>query len=114
MVKSLYFVELTCVKECEYANVKFNVGEVVWLNPNAMGKEMRMYKLCPDGSWFNTKNKYDYFPNPSYLPFTRQKKFAKKWQIKHYAEKYASIINRIGEFNAVVKEIKLTYSEEEV
>ena len=49
----------------------------------------------------------------AYLPFTRQKKNAKKWQIKRYADHEASIINNIGEFNAIVKEIKITYIEEE-
>ena len=59
------------------------------------------------------KNPYSYWVS-CYLPFTRQKRFAKKWQIKEWAEKYAKIINNIGEFNAIVKEIKLTYTEEEI
>ena len=50
----------------------------------------------------------------SHLPYTRQKKNAKKWQVKRYADWYANIINDRGEFKATVKEIKITYEEEEL
>jgi hypothetical protein len=42
------------------------------------------------------------------------KKNAKKWEIKRYPDWEAMLINEKGEFNAVVKEIKVTYEEEEV
>ena len=50
----------------------------------------------------------------SYLPFTRKKTNAKKWQIKSYADGEAKWLNNTAEFNAIVKEIKVTYQEEEI
>jgi len=121
MNKSLYFIECTANSDIEfdngYANTKwgqennfiktiFHKGDVVYFNPKASSNEM--YVGCN-----REKNPYRYWSS-SYLPFTRQKRFAKKWQIKEYAKENARFINEKGQFTAVVKEIKITYTEEEV
>lgn len=121
MNKPLYFIECTAKSDIEFengwANSKYGQennliktiykkGDVVYFNPKATSNETYV-GYGPD------KNPYRYWSS-SHLPFTRQKKFAKKWQIKEYAEKNARFINNIGQFNAVIKEIKLTYTEEEV
>ena len=119
MNKSLYYIECTanCDMEFEngYANTKwgqennfiktiFHKGDIVYFNPKAASNEMYVGR---------DKNPYQGWSS-SYLPFTRQKRFAKKWQIKEYAEKNARIINEKEQFTAVIKEIKITYMEEEV
>lgn len=106
MNKSLYYIECTCIKDCIYRNVEFHIGDILYLNPKVTSHEMFV-------GYGKEKNPYQYWDH-GYLPFTRQKRFAKKWQIKDYVDKYARWINGIGQFNAIVKEIKLTYDEEEV
>lgn len=114
MNKSLYYIECTCIKDCHYPNVDYKVGEVVYYNPRAASREVYVLRNDKTREYVEQSElseirwKYGW---TSYLPFTRQKKNAKKWQIKSYADSYASQINEIGEFNCVVKEIKVTYSE---
>ena len=121
MNKSLYFVECTANYDVVFDNglaksqygqehnlIKtiYKKGDIVYFNPNAISNES-----CVD----NEKNPYKHCCNNyGHLPFTRQKKFAKKWQIKRYANRIAELINSAGQFTAVVKEIKLTYIETEV
>lgn len=118
MVKTLYYIECTCIKECTYPNIDFHVGDVFYFNRKASSNEMYLnynyrYKrhLTEQEKDFISVTFGKYV---SYIPFTRQKRFAKKWEIKYYAENEARIINSYGEFNAVIKEIKLTYTEEEI
>ena len=106
MNKSLYFIECTCIKDCVFPKVSFKTGDVVYFNSKASSDEMYV-------GYEREKNPYQYWSR-GYLPFTRQKRFAKKWQIKDYADKNARFINNVGYFTAIVKEIKLTYTEEEV
>ena len=121
MNKSLYFIECTANSDIEfdngYANTQyckeknltkiiFHKGDIVYFNPKVSSLEMFI-------GYGYLKNPYWFCDRP-YLPFTRQKKFAKKWKIKEYADKYARFINEIGHFTAIVKEIKITYTEEEV
>ena len=121
MNKSLYFIECTAnydvVFDNGWANCKYGQernliktvykkGDVVYFNPKASSNEAYV-GYGPD------TNPYRGWSS-SYLPFTRQKRYAKKWQIKEYADKNARLINNIGQFTAVVKEIKLTYTETEV
>ncbi len=120
MNKSLYFVECTTNSDLEFDNawanceygrknnlIKtiFHKGDIVYFNSKASSNEMYV-GYGPD------KNPYCCWSR-SYLPFTRQKKFAKKWQVRRYADETARWINHIGQFTAVVKEIKITYIEEE-
>ena len=110
MTKSLYYIECTCIKDCKFPNVEYHIGDIIYFNPKAASNETYVgYGKDKDG---NYKNPYTYWSS-SHLPFTRQKKFAKKWQIKEYADNHARRVNEIGHFTAVVKEIKLTYIEEE-
>ena len=119
MNKTLYFVECTCIKECSYPNINFHIGEVFYFNNNAAAREMNLFKMpilqnIRDNVLHKIKfNTYVGIGNQTYLPFTRNKKSAKKWQIKKYANIVAHIINLKGEFNAVVKEIAVTYIEKE-
>lgn len=121
MNKSLYFIECTAnddvVFDNGWANCKYGQdnnliktiykkGDVVYFNPNASSNEAYV-------GYGKERNPYQYW-NHGHLPFTRQKRYAKKWQIKEYANKNARLINSVGQFTAVVKEIKLTYTETEV
>lgn len=126
MNKSLYYIECTANYDvefetgwgdCEYARKNnliktvYKKGDVIYFNPKATSNETYVgYGKDKDG---NYKNPYTYW-NSSHLPFTRQRKFAKKWQLKEYPERYIKMINNIGQFTAIVKEIKITYEEEEV
>jgi len=117
MEKSLYYIECTCIKDCEFPNVEYHKGEVVYFNPKAASNETYIY--CWGDEDKNklserAKNNYGSLLSGGHLPFTRQKKNAKKWEIKRYADSNARLINDIGEFNAIVKEIKITYQEEEI
>ena len=121
MNKSLYFIECTANSDFEFDNghancqwgqehnyikIRFKKGDVVYFNPKASSDEMYV-------GYGPESNPYRGWSS-SHLPFTRQKRFAKKWQIKEYAEKNARYINAKGHFTAVIKEIKLKYTEEEV
>ena len=113
MNKSLYYIECICIKDCHFPNVSFQVCDVLYFNKKAASNEMYTFNphVHPDSFVSKEAKKYTY---GSYLPFTRLKKNAKKWEIKRYPELEARIINDKGDFNAVIKEIKVTYEEEEV
>ena len=115
MNKSLYYIECTCIKDVKYPNIEFHVGDIFYYNKKASSSEMYLY-YNKDHSPLTQEQKINIplaYKLTAYLPFTRQKKNAKKWQIKRYADWEAHKINDIGEFNAIVKEIKITYIEEE-
>lgn len=116
--KSLYYIECTCINDCKYPNVEFHKGDVVYYNKKAAANEMYLGFNYVEKR-HNTDEEIEHLKSTfgryvSYLPFTRQKKFAKKWEIRRYPEWEADIINKMGEFNCIVKEIKVTYEEEEV
>lgn len=113
MNKSLYYIECTCIKDCSYPNVDFHIGDVVYYNPKAASNEMYLNYNYRQ-SRHATDEETHHYKWKSYLPYTRQKKNAKKWQIKRYPDLEARSINDIGEFNAIVKEIKVTYEEKEL
>ena len=70
--------------------------------------------INPDALIVESARKYSRIAGSlSYMPFTRQKRYTKKWEIKRYAEHICNIINGYGEFNAVIKEIKVTYTEDD-
>ena len=118
MNKSFYYIECTCIKDCSYPHVDFHVGDVLYYNKKAASNEMYLYysykykRHRTDEETAHIESTFGKWT--SYIPFTRQKKFAKKWEIKRYPDWKARLINEKGEFNAVVKEIKVTYEEEEV
>lgn len=121
MNKSLYFIECTAKDDIEFKNgwadseygrknnlikTVYKKGDVVYYNPKAASNETYV-------GYGKDNNPYCYWSS-SHLPFTRQKKFAKKWQIKEYADRNAKWIEEIGHFTTVVKEIRLKYVEEEI
>ena len=109
MNKSLYYIECTCIKDCSYPNIDFHIGDVFYYNKKASSNEMYLYYSYKDKRHRTDKEtehiKSTFGQYTSHIPFTRLKKNAKKWEM---------LINEKGEFNAVVKEIKVTYEEEEV
>ena len=117
MVKSLYYIQCTAKTDFtfdtgyqEHEHTDFHVGNVVYYNKKTMAREMHL-KI----RWPGVENPYRSISSGfNYLPFTRKKQWAKRWEKKYYAQKTANIINSKGQFDAVVKEIKMTYEEEEV
>lgn len=116
--KSLYYIEVTCIKDVSYPNVDLHVGDVLYFNSKASSNEMYLLYSYKHNR-HRTKEEEQHVINifgrfASYIPFTRKKANAKKWQIRSYADGEARWLNNTGEFNAIVKEIKVTYQEEEV
>ena len=118
MNKSLYYIECTCIKECSCPNIDFHVGDVFYFNKKAASNEMYLSYSYKNKRYLTEQEKdfvgVIFGKYTSHIPFTRQKRFAKKWEIKRYADWEAMLINEKGIFNAVVKEIKVTYEEEEL
>lgn len=115
MEKKFYYIECTCIKEVKYPNIEFHVGDIFYYNKKASSNEMYLYFNNKEHRHLTEEEKNNIpleYKLSAYLPFTRQKKNAKKWEIKRYPDLEASLINNIGEFNAIVKEIKVTYEEE--
>ncbi len=114
MNKTIYYIECTCIKNIEFPNVAIKEGEILYYNKKASSNEMYCFNrfINPHSEIAWNTNKYRGIGTWSYLPFTRKKQNAKKWEIKRYAEDTARIINGLGEFNAIIKEIKVTYEEE--
>lgn len=118
MNKSLYFIECIAKDDVEFTTgwkdgqkTIYKKGDIVYYNPKAASNETYVgYGKDENG---NYKNPYRGWSS-AHLPFTRQKKNAKKWQIKEYADLNARRVNEIGHFNAIVKELKITYTEEVV
>lgn len=116
MNKLIYLIECTCNKELSFPNVDFHPGDVVYYNKNALSDEMYL------GYDYRTYNpikrevleRYKLLGRWARLPFTRQKRFAKRWTKDGYADRIAEEINNIGDFNAIVKKINVTYTEEEI
>lgn len=115
MNKSLYYIECTCIKNCIYPNIEFHEGDIFYYNKKARANEMYLWNYKDSNRNISEEAiKYRGIGDWSYLPFTRQKKFAKKWQIKEYAENISRLIESRGEFTCSIKEIKITYTEEEI
>lgn len=118
MNKSLYYIECTCIKNCKFPNVEYHIGDIIYFNPKAASNETYVYydyiNKCHTDWYKENHIKYGGLISNGHLPYTRQKKFAKKWQIKSYAEYWTRWIEEIGDFKCNIKEIKITYEETEV
>jgi len=118
MEKIVYYIECKCIKNCSYPNVDFHIGDIVYYNPKAASNEMYLGYIYKENKSLSYEELLPYVrryqPYTTYLPFTRQKKNAKKWQVKRYPDWTAHLINGVGEFETTVKEIKVTYTEEEI
>ena len=115
MVKSVFYIQCTVINDFSFGSgyqddevTELHRGDVVYYNKNGRSRGMHLR-----GNMFRN-NPYRCIGEVSFLPFTMEKKWAKKWQGKKYADRVANIINSKGHFNAEVKEIKITYDEEEV
>lgn len=117
MNKSLYYLELTCIKKSNYPNVAFEVGDILYYNKKASSNEMYLYSpyINPSSEFMDQNHSRKYYGvcgNNLYLPFTRKKQNAKKWEIRRYAEQMKTFIEQKGEFKCDIKEIKVNYIEE--
>ena len=123
MTKSLYYLECVCMDDISFPNGDFHKGEVFYYNSNASAKEMCLYNFGRFATMPAAKaekirslaNDYKHINNSGpYLPLTRQKRYAKKWQIKKYPNHMKTYLESKGHFKCEIKELKVTYKEEEV
>ena len=119
MEKKLYYIECTCIRDVKFPNTEFHVGDVLYYNGNASSNEMWMYnrKALDNVDYYafieideNIK-RYKGLAK-SYLPFTRQKKNARKYKKLKQAEWIKIVIENKNDFACEIKEIKITYIEE--
>lgn len=118
MEKKLYYIECTCVRDVKFPNTEFHVDDVLYYNGNASSNEMWIYN---NQAFLNADNLYLIEANEnikrykwlagSYLPFTRQKKNARKYKKLKQAEHIKSCIENRNDFKCEIKEIKLVYYE---
>lgn len=118
MNKSFYYIELTCIKDVTYPNTEFHKGDVLYFNKKAASNEMYLFNALkdPKDPVMNDDHRKKYWGvgNSIYLPFTRKKQNAKKWEIRRYPENIKNIIDKKGEFTCRIVEIKVSYTEDEV
>ena len=117
MNKSLYYIECVCIKDCKFPNTEYHVGDVVYFNPKVGSNETYIYSYKDpekNNLYKSIKDRYSSLISNGHIPFTRQKKFAKKWEIRRYAEQNAYWVENRGDFKCNIKEIRITYEEEEV
>ena len=121
MEKKLYYIECTCIRDVKFPNTEFHMGDVLYYNGNASSDEMYLYN---DIALHNADYKHMIEMNEntqrykglakSYLPFTRQKKNARKYKKLKQAEWIKTVIENRNDFACEIKEIKVTYTEEEL
>lgn len=121
MEKKLYYIECNCIRDVKFYNTEFHIGDVLYYNGNASSNEMWLYN---SKAAHNTDYEHIYEMSEnvnrykglakSYLPFTRQKKNARKYKKLKQAEWIKSSIERRNDFKCEIKEIKIIYTEEEI
>ena len=119
MEKKLYYIECTCIKEVKFPNIEFHIGDVLYYNGNASSNEMWIYN---NKAFHNVDYIYSIEMDEnvmrykglakSYLPFTRQKKNARKYKKLKQAEWIKTKIENRNDFKCDIKEIKIKYIEE--
>ena len=120
MEKKLYYIECTCIRDVKFPNTEFHVGDVLYYNGNASSNEMYLYNditLHNDDYEHMIEisgniKRYKAICNQSHLPFTRQKKNARKYKKLKQAEWIKTVIENKNDFACEIKEIKITYIEE--
>ena len=116
----IYYIECTCIREVKFPNTKFHVGDVLYYNGNASSNEMYLYNNI---ALHNTDydhmiemtentNRYKALCNKSHLPFTRQKKNARKYKKLKQVNNIKTCIESRGDLKCEIKEIKVIYTEE--
>lgn len=117
MTKSIYYIECTCIRDIEFPNTEFHAGDILYYCNNASSNEMYLYNHLLNTNCsieFENANRYKALCNKSHLPFTRQKKNARKYKKLSQAEWVKLLIDSKDDFKCEIKEIKITYSEEEI
>ena len=116
MNKSLYYIECTFVKDSQFPHVNYKKGEIVYYNPKSASNETYVFEWnnSVEEKVLNHARQYNIFSSNSHIPFTRQKKNAKKWQISSYPENIVRSLEHIGDVKCITKEIKISYTEEEI
>ena len=96
----LYLLKCVAKKECVYPHITVEPGDTFYFSPNAASREMsdvwhvNPYRcICPGHS----------------LPFVRNEKHAKTWQVERYASKIKRIIESEGEFDVEVITLTIQY-----
>ena len=121
MIKSLYYIECICIKDIKFHNVEFHIGDVIYYTNNASSNEMYLYNnIALHNTDYNhmiemteNTNRYKALCVKSHLPFTRQKKNARKYKKLKQAEWIKLLIASKNDFKCEIKEIKITYTKEE-
>lgn len=120
MQKTLYYLELISIKDIPLPNTTIKKGDVLYYNNNASSNEMYIYnqnayqskdepKYFDKLSRYNNLNKYKGLLTKSHLPFTRTKKYAKKYISLKQLQHIKTIIDSKGDFITNIKSINMTY-----
>lgn len=113
----IYYIECTCIRDVKFPNTEFHIGDVLYYNGNASSNEMYLYNNITLHNEHmieiseNTK-RYKAICNQSHLPFTRQKKNARKYKKLKQVNNIKTCIESRGDLKCEIKEIKVTYEEE--
>lgn len=117
----IYYIECTCIREVKFPNTEFHVGDVLYYNGNASSNEMYIYNVYNKSYNINDVqrqeidkniNRYIAICNKSHLPFTKQKKNARKYKKLKQVNNIKTCIESRGDLKCEIKEIKVTYKEE--
>lgn len=117
MTKSIYYIECTCIRDVKFPNTEFHIGDIIYYCNNASSNEMYIFNNSLNTNSdieFENVKQYRALCNKSHLPFTRQKKNARKYKKLKQAEWIKLIIDNKNDFKCDIKEIKITYTEEEI
>lgn len=114
MENKLYYIECKCIKDVKFPNTEFHLGDILYYNGNASSNEMYVFNNSHGSIEMDENAKRYRGLCSSYLPFTRQKKNARKYKQLKQAQYIKSCIEYRGDFNCEIKEIKITYTEEEI
>lgn len=117
MQKTLYYLELITIKDLHLPNTTIKKGDVLYYNNNASSNEMfiynrNAYQSKDEPNYFdkhNNLNKYKGLLTKSHLPFTRTKKYAKKYISLKQLQHIKTIIDSKGDFITNIKSINITY-----
>ena len=117
MTQTLYYIQLTCIKDLYLPNTTIKKGDILYYNNNASSNEMYIYNQNAlhskdEPNYFdkhNNLNKYKGLLTKSHLPFTKIKKNAKKYKSLRKLLYLKELINNFGDFNAEIKTIDIIY-----
>lgn len=122
MEQKIYYIECTCIRDVKFPNTEFHIGDVLYYNGNASSNEMYIYNNIAlhnvdcEHIYEMSENvkRYKALCNQSHLPFTRQKKNARKYKKLKQVNNIKTCIESRGDLKCEIKEIKIIYTEEEI